>query len=234
MYLEKGIEEFGENHKPSPFMIACPYCGGWASDVSGIQKVPGGGYVKLPGEYMYFANLEDRDCGVPMLHEVGIAQREAKILIADELGTMNGDTHSWKIMDELLEDMRKRTEEYIEAVATKELLADAEEEAQGLLEAARILAEQSTFTVEEAMGAIMKAVDGYAKPGEMRRELNRLDLAAIRERKETREKLRAAERATVYRFRQYKDKETAWTAQKRTDHRRREWRGPWRAEKRTN
>ena len=27
MYLEKGIEEFGENHKPSPFTIACPYCG---------------------------------------------------------------------------------------------------------------------------------------------------------------------------------------------------------------
>ena len=51
MYLEKGIEEFGENHKPSPFTMVCPYCGGWASDVSGIQKVPGGGYMKLPGKY---------------------------------------------------------------------------------------------------------------------------------------------------------------------------------------
>ena len=28
MFLEKGIEEFGENHKPSPFTIECPYCGG--------------------------------------------------------------------------------------------------------------------------------------------------------------------------------------------------------------
>lgn len=65
MYLEKGIEEFGENHKPSPFTIGCPYCGGWAMDVSGIQKVPGGGYVPLPDGYSYFANVGNRDCGVP-------------------------------------------------------------------------------------------------------------------------------------------------------------------------
>lgn len=69
MYLEKGIEEFGENHKPSPFTIGCPYCGGWASDVSGIQKVPGGGYVPLRDGYSYFANMEDRDCGVPVYRE---------------------------------------------------------------------------------------------------------------------------------------------------------------------
>jgi len=68
MYLEKGIEEFGENHKPSPFMICCPYCGGWAMDVSGIQKIPGGGYMPLPDGASYFANKEDRDCGVPVFY----------------------------------------------------------------------------------------------------------------------------------------------------------------------
>jgi len=234
MYLEKGIEEFGENHKPSPFTIVCPYCGGWASDVSGIQKVPGGRYVKLPGEYMYFANLEDRDCGVPMLYEVGIARSGAKILIADELGAINGDPHSRQIMDELLENMRKRTEEYIEAVATQELLADTEAEAQGLLEAARILAEQSTYSLEEAMGAILNALGGYTKTGETRRELDRLDLAAIRDRKEAREKRRTVERATASRFRRYKARETGWTARKRTSRHQREWRGPWREAKRTN
>ena len=74
MYLEKGVEEFGANHKPSPFTITCPYCGGLAMDVSGIQKVPGGGYVTLPDGYGYFANLEDRDCGVPILREVGVVR----------------------------------------------------------------------------------------------------------------------------------------------------------------
>lgn len=233
MYLEKGIEEFGENHKPSPFTICCPYCGGWACDVSGIQKVPGGRYVKLPGGYMYFANLEDRDCGVPMLHEVGIARSGAKIIIADELEAMNGDPHSGQIMDKLLEDMRKRTEEYIKAVVKKELLADAEAEVQGLLEAARILAEQSTCSMEEFMGAILNAVGGYSGmdgPGEGAFS----DIKTAWGRKETREKRRAVEQAAASRFRQHKARETAWTARKRTNPRKREWRGPWRAENRTN
>ena len=32
MFLEKGIEEFGENHKPTPFTIRCK-CGGIARDI---------------------------------------------------------------------------------------------------------------------------------------------------------------------------------------------------------
>lgn len=68
MFLEKGIEEFGEDHKPSPFTICCPYCGGWAMDVAGIQKLPCGGYMPLPDRASYFENREDRDCGVPVFY----------------------------------------------------------------------------------------------------------------------------------------------------------------------
>ena len=66
MFLEKGIEEFGENHKPSPFCIMCR-CGGTAMDVSGIVKIPDGGYKHLPAGEGYFANKKDSDCGVPVL-----------------------------------------------------------------------------------------------------------------------------------------------------------------------
>lgn len=58
-------------------------------------------------------------------------------------------------------------------------------------------------------------------------ELKKLNLPTARNRKEAREKWRAAERATVSRFRQYKTGESAWSARKRTGPRRREWRGPW-------
>lgn len=66
MYLEKSIEEFGEEHKPSPFVIRCK-CGGMARYISGIIKFAGGGYYPLPGAESYFANTEDSDCGVPIL-----------------------------------------------------------------------------------------------------------------------------------------------------------------------
>lgn len=66
MFLEKGIEEFDENHKPSPFIIRCK-CGGSARDVSGICKIPGAGYKPLPDGESYFANRKESDCGVPVL-----------------------------------------------------------------------------------------------------------------------------------------------------------------------
>lgn len=65
MFLEKGIEEFGEHHKPSPFVVRCK-CGGQARDISGICKLPGG-YRPLPEGESYFANTEDSECGVPIL-----------------------------------------------------------------------------------------------------------------------------------------------------------------------
>lgn len=117
--------------------------------------------------------------------------------------------------------------DFIDAKVFADLVAQVAAEMQELEDAARRLAEQSTFTVEEAMIAILNALHGYAEPGETRRALNRLDLARIRERKETREKLRAAEQESASRFRQYKARENAWAAQKRTGPRQREWRGPW-------
>ena len=66
MFLEKGLEEFGENHKPVPFIIRCPVCGGFARDISGTCKFPDGGYRELPQGEAYFANVEGQDCGVPM------------------------------------------------------------------------------------------------------------------------------------------------------------------------
>lgn len=64
MFLEKGLEEFGEDHKPVPFVISCPFCGGFARDISGIVKFPEGGYKELPDGEAYFANVDGHDCGV--------------------------------------------------------------------------------------------------------------------------------------------------------------------------
>lgn len=74
MFLEKGIEEFGDNHRPSPFMIKCK-CGGFAQDVSGICKIPKiagvyDGYAILPVGASYFANKKESDCGVPVLRKM--------------------------------------------------------------------------------------------------------------------------------------------------------------------
>ena len=215
MYLEKGIEEFGANHKPSPFTITCPYCGGLAMDVSGIQKVPGGGYVTLPDGYGYFANLEDRDCGVPILREVGVVRSGAKILVAAE-------------DEEVLEDIQTRAKNYINDFISAELAELLGEEAREFVEAARIFAEQTTYSLEEVMGAMMNALNGPVNPQSARRGW---DFTTAWDRKEAREKLRAVERETASRFRQCKAGESAWAARKRSKPRQREWRGPWRSEK---
>ena len=67
MFLEKGIEEFGESHKPSPFTIRCK-CGGMARDISGICKIPFGKYEPLPRGESYFANKQESECAVPLLN----------------------------------------------------------------------------------------------------------------------------------------------------------------------
>lgn len=223
MYLEKGIEEFGENHKPSPFMIACPHCGGFASDVSGIQKAPGGGYVPLPGGCRYFANLEDRDCGVPMLYETGIVPSGAKIVVVG-LGRDNRRQQAGQTVDEeVLEDIRARVKKYIEDFISAEFGGLAEEETQKFAEVAGIFAGQTAYSLEEVVEAMMNAITGGVNPKRLRRELSELTAE--------REKRRAVERETASRFRQHKARETAWAARKRTRPRQREWRGPWRGEK---
>lgn len=64
MFCEKGIEEFGKNHKPSPFIITCS-CGGMAKDISGLIKL--GDYYPLKDNMSYFSNKKNSDCGVPVL-----------------------------------------------------------------------------------------------------------------------------------------------------------------------
>lgn len=64
MYCEKGIEEFGKNHKPAPFFIRCT-CGGMASDISGLIKL--NKETSLLDDMCYFANKENKDCGYPVL-----------------------------------------------------------------------------------------------------------------------------------------------------------------------
>ncbi len=71
MFLEKGIEEPGDDHKPSPFAITCG-CGGVAYDVSGYCSIPDedkihDGYAELPDGESYFANKRESDCGVPVV-----------------------------------------------------------------------------------------------------------------------------------------------------------------------
>ena len=136
MYLEKGVEEFGANHKPSPFTISCPYCGGMAMDVSGIQKVPGGGYVPLPDGYGYFANVEGRDCGVPtfpppptVAEKAAVVGKAIEIIIADEI-------------DGLLRE--REMELAMEAIA-----GYGETEAREIMKKARAMAEWRTCSLEE-------------------------------------------------------------------------------------
>lgn len=229
MYLEKGIEEFGENHKPSPFLIGCPYCGGLAQDVSGIHKVPDGGYVPLPDGYHYFANREDHPCGVPTftVRSAGnivtedVSPEDASMVIADVLAHL------------CREDMREeqaRMEEIINRTMP--------DEAEAVRKTSVIIAEKTGISLEKAVGAVLRMIQevGNNMNSEFDPFLGEPDLAALEpgdpldistawDRKEAREKRRAEDRATASRFRQYKARENAWGAWKRTGPRRREWRG---------
>ena len=66
MWLQTGLEEHGENHKPVPFAIRCK-CGGiayhvdWHKDIELAIPIPIEGYMN------YFANVPNKDCGQPVL-----------------------------------------------------------------------------------------------------------------------------------------------------------------------
>lgn len=66
MYLENTLERHnGENHKPVPFVIRCPYCGGFhCYDRSGLIPLP----AERPLEEYesYFKDSKKYDCGVPV------------------------------------------------------------------------------------------------------------------------------------------------------------------------
>lgn len=216
MFLEKGIEEFGEDHKPSPFTIGCPYCGGWAMDVSGIQKIPGG-YIPLPEGGHYFANMEGKNCGTPVFCAERLQESdETQAVIEDALARLKS-----REMEMYREAMREELE-HIEKID----------------KASAIIAEKAGVSFEEAVGMVLRAIQDFGEglktvlapflgepdltmlePGEP------LDVPTAWDRKEAREKQRAVERAAASRFRQHKSRESAWAARKRTGQRRREWRG---------
>ena len=211
MYLEKGIEEFGANHKPSPFTITCPYCGGLAMDVSGIQKVPGGGYVPLPDGYGYFANVEGRDCGVPtfpppptVAEKAAAVGKAIEIIIADEIDSL----------------LREREME----LAMEAIAGYSETETREIMKKARAMAEWRTCSLEEIIGEIMSAVARGESPEKVKGEF--LQFKTAWDRKEDRERQRAAGRADAVRFSRQKERERAQRRQKRTRPRRREYRGP--------
>ena len=211
MYLEKGIEEFGANHKPSPFTISCPYCGGMAMDVSGIQKVPGGGYVPLPDGYGYFANVEGRDCGVPtfpppptVAEKAAAVGKAIEIIIADEIDSL----------------LREREME----LAMEAIAGYSETETREITKKARAMAEWRTCSLEEIIGEIMSAVARGESPEKVKGEF--LQFKTAWDRKEDRERQRAAGRADAVRFSRQKERERAQRRQKRTRPRRREYRGP--------
>lgn len=66
MWLQTGLEEHGENHKPVPFSIRCK-CGGmaahydWHLDIHLEEPIP------ITKRMNYFANRPDYTCGVPVL-----------------------------------------------------------------------------------------------------------------------------------------------------------------------
>ena len=66
MWLQTGLEEHGENHKPVPYAIGCK-CGGiathvdWNEDQYLFEPIP------ITKSMNYFANQPDRDCGVAVI-----------------------------------------------------------------------------------------------------------------------------------------------------------------------
>ena len=234
MFLEKGIEEFGENHKPSPFTIECPYCGGWACDVSGIRKIPGGGYMPLPDNCHYFANREDHPCGIPTF-----ALSTAGNFVAEDASG---------VIEDALERIRSREMEMCrdsmrEELARVEEIADkaVPDAVEAIKKTSVIIAEKAGVSLGEAVAMVLRAIQDFGSGLEvafapflgepddlmMLEAKEPLDLPTVWDRKEAREKRRAVERATASRFRQHKARESGWTAQKRTGQRRREWRGSW-------
>lgn len=132
---------------------------------------------------------------------------------------------------EVLDELTGRADK-----AMKRIIAETVDQSREIEEIARILAERTGISMEQAIGAIMNAMQWRTcELEEVLVALNllfdQLQAQAKRSIKlalhAEREKWRAAERANIHRFHQYKAKENAWAIKKRTGKRRREWRGPW-------
>lgn len=64
MWLQTGLEEHGENHKPVPFCIQCK-CGGIARHVG--KDIHLTNPISIKEGMNYFANVSGKDCGQPVL-----------------------------------------------------------------------------------------------------------------------------------------------------------------------
>ena len=69
MFLQKGLEEHGENHKPVPFMIRCPICKNFhCKDISFLRRLPETRPLKATENY--FKNDKKHDCGIPVIKQI--------------------------------------------------------------------------------------------------------------------------------------------------------------------
>ena len=66
MWLEEGLEQGGENHKPVPYIINCK-CGGEARHVEWNKDIHLAYLQLLPDGESYFKNDAGRNCGRPVL-----------------------------------------------------------------------------------------------------------------------------------------------------------------------
>lgn len=66
MWLQKGLEEPGENHKPVQFIIQCK-CGGMATHVDWNNDIKLNHDVLILDHMNYFAFKANRDCGIAVL-----------------------------------------------------------------------------------------------------------------------------------------------------------------------
>lgn len=67
MYLETGIEGIGDgdNHKPAPFSIQCPFCNGFDCHDVAFQRF-NLKQKRNPKNLPFFANFKNHDCGTPI------------------------------------------------------------------------------------------------------------------------------------------------------------------------
>lgn len=66
MWLQTGLEEHGENHKPVPFAIHCKYCRGVAYHVDWHEDIHLEEPIDITEDMDYFANVSNCDCGKPV------------------------------------------------------------------------------------------------------------------------------------------------------------------------
>lgn len=117
--------------------------------------------------------------------------------------------------------------------AIARIIAETVDKSKEIEEVARILAERTGISMEQAEGVILNAMKWRACAfEEIITALNLLAGCQVQVKisvksiiRTEREKWRAAERATAHRFHQYKGRENTWGAKKRKGRRQREWRG---------